>query len=988
MIKRIFSALFVLVFMASASFPILAEMSGEPEKTVTPLPELFDGASLLLADFDTVNLGFESSDAAIPMYITSDPARGKTASLEINEYYLNSWHGFMLNYTEPADLFYYSEISFAGYIAPSGDEDEAYTVRAVLRCENGEKEYTAPITAGIWNEVSFDISELDFRHRITNIEISFIREDSEKTVRALSIDDIMLKGHINESFASVYEGMNFTADGAELDYHVSDGYFSLIAGESSPSLTFDILSREPERDNALLFYIGTPKECTGISLYFDGSDESKLTKEAIPGKSEYVFPFPEGYTPKSVKLVFEGLTDGIIDLYAASPISVYELGYNVYGSADGAEISADKKHVSVKGSVSYDTAMSYKQEKLELFILHDNEDESDIAEMQSIASTAMTSRFEFYIDTPEDISPTDRFAVCIRGEGGTVFIDRPKYISNPEVFAVAKPAATSSSKKGLVCISPHMLSELGAEYAVIDVYLDVLATDKSTGYLHSRDGAYYYYDMEKINELDEKISRTHDAGASVYLRILASDGSLPLCMGESDSAKLAACIDFISSRYSGKSAGVISGFIVGESVDTESSYSLPLDEYIREYARTLVLVHNTAKANNPAISVTVPVSERFVTRDYTYSSRFGGAYDKKLFISGLCKALECAPGMDWSLMLESNSFFTDEREDILSASNYYLLDRYLKDCKKAYAESPDGVMFFFTAPEDADADSFAAMLSYSYYICSFEDSVSAFIINAGNAALLDENKNLIKYLDTDRTLDFTEPYLSYFDVQSWRELVPGFTEEEAFSKLYISGGLDAPKRGAYPGEIALWDFSSANSALGWEKGANCTALSHVKSANGSFLSASLDADGSLVYVYDSPASYEHFDALSLELESGSTSELTVIIKGDGFIAERSTLVAPNEKTTLFFDMSDFPTNAKIKSVEIKTSGEQESSELKLYRVSAHSKKLDSTALSNAVGRGANTGDTKPFNSMWIVIIATVAISSITAAALIAKKERE
>ncbi len=1011
--KRILCALFALIMCAACALPAFADPSDTaPEEAVTeltPIPVDPEPKEKVWADFDTANGGWDSSDLSVPMKIVSEPERGNVAVLEVNRYYQDGWRGFLQNFSPAIDLFYYRELSFSCFVSPIEDENAKYLARLVIREETGETELLTEITAGEWNELTFDISGLSHRHEISNIEISFCAESDlgANTLEKIALDDITLGAHMYEAMIDRYMGEAFTAYGAEFDYS-EDGYFSLEVTAHAPTLEFDMFVRDSEEKNAVLFILDTPEECKTLTLYYSDEDdgfslERSVSQKAEPGKDHYVFPLPDGVTPDRIKLLFDTASSGRIDVFCAAMVSVFSPELDTFGAINVCEISSDKLSLTVKGIVEYNTALKYAGKKLELYELETYENADSVKEKEPIAEADMSSRFEFYVPISSAPSASVRYAVCIKdGTPEPVFIDYPKYITNYELFAQSKTSYIPTSKKGIQTPSVADVRSVGAEQAVIDVYIDKIITEKSTGYLHTTGNAYYYYDMDYINSLDLAVKQYHNIGTAVYLRLLMQDdtgGLVALRTSSQESAtRTAAAVDFLSSHYNSADNGRIAGFIIGKKIDLAQEFNdfgkMSLSDYVAEYVRTLRLVYNSARLNNSSLRVAVPFSDSFFGEDFSDGALFGAAYDKKLLISGLCEALSLGGKLDWLIMWESEEFFTDERNDKICASNYYILDRYLDECAGKHTETPDSVLFFFEPEAKYDADTLAAIYSYSYYTFLFEDSVDGFFIKINDADLLSGVRSTLKYIDTKKGAELTAPLLSYFDATSWEELVAGFSQD-LLSVIDISETeLPTEPQRDLIGSAQIWNFSSAHSLLGWQKGCGVRSAAYMREGEDAFLSASFDkgTDGSVIYTYDTPEDLSLFDHLSFDIQINDSTyentEVCIILGGNGFISESSATVVNSEKTRLYLDLSHLPEGAGVRYIEVLVKAPGETCELRLFEVSGHSSELDGKSLSLALASPKNISEPPRFNSMWIVIIATVAIASIAAVIMLARKEKE
>lgn len=988
--KKALALLLALVFVFSLAPAAFAD--DDTADVPSPLPDLYDDIELSIADFEESANGFTSLYEGAAMYIVNDPERGKAATVGADE---EGGTGFSCDPVSPLDLFSYETFGFAYYIAPEWASDGDFYADVILFSDNEKREYTEKVSALGWNDLSFDISGLGFRHRITRIEISFASEKGG--IKAVSIDDVTCYDHINGIYSDVYSGKNFAARAAKLVYSKEKECFALNVNAASPSLEFESFAREPEGCNSAVFCVDAGEHCTKLVLWYadengDFSPSRTLAQNAKKGVSDYVFTFPAGVFPDRLRLVFEGARSGVIEIRSISFASVYTRGIETCGSVSGVEITADKKNVRVTGGVGYDAALAYSGSRLELYVLESYEDERDVKGKERAASLAMTSKFDFYLDMPDDFSPAKKYVVCIKNaDGDPVFVDTAKYVSNCSILAPAASKDAPASKKGILAKSGESAFELDAGCVVYDITLNDLLSEKSAGYLHTQGKTYYRFDIDAVNALDKKIADACNAGAAVYLRLEGKDPDgreRALEVNDKESASLlSAVVDFLTSRYDSAKSGRLAGFIVGRKVDlaNENYYSgdMPLGAFVREYARTLALVYNTARTNSPHCKIFVPVSDSFAPHDFSYASLSGGAYDKRTFLSSLASALSDIGDFDLSVFLECGEFFTDEREDAVCASNVGLFCDFLSGLY-VHSFAPFGGVAFYFDTSDIPSDALGAALCYSYYACLPLPEIEAFIIKIDGAES-EDIKELIRYIDTDRAAAFTAQYAGYFGADDFGEILslPYLPEKKLYTGELVTDGYE------YAGSYLLWNFDSAYSTLGWKEGIGCTGLFHVKEEGAAYISASFDrSPGSIVYVRDSMQSgFALFDALKFDIGVSGTdaAELSVIIKGGGFSFERYALLGEGDSSVIF-GISDVSDAREIRSVEIRVSGGETPPTLKLYKVSGISKSMDDGALAAAMS--VKTDTERPFNSMWIVIMVTLAVASVAAFFIIGKKEKE
>lgn len=225
-----------------------------------------------------------------------------------------------------------------------------------------------------------------------------------------------------------------------------------------------------------------------------------------------------------------------------------------------------------------------------------------------------------------------------------------------------------------------------------------------------------------------------------------------------------------------------------------------LSDYVDHYADLLTLIANCARQQNPAIQVVVPISDRRSTACIT-AELLENSYDSELFLRSLFKRLDEFAGPAVSLMLESehNPFSLDagamveretgeggEEEDAESVEpDYYNADnlgdfsQLLTGLSGIYASTPSTFLYLWT-PADDTGDALSAAYAYLYYRLRFSTHAEAFIVSFAAAEAAGDNsgllkiRHLMKYIDTSRSIEVSEPSLAVFGVDSWQDLITDF----------------------------------------------------------------------------------------------------------------------------------------------------------------------------------------------------------------------
>ena len=238
-------------------------------------------------------------------------------------------------------------------------------------------------------------------------------------------------------------------------------------------------------------------------------------------------------------------------------------------------------------------------------------------------------------------------------------------------------------------ISGAINSNVGS--AVVDVYLNRLENEQSSGYLYTVENKYFYFDRAYLVELDAQIRSLSGAACKVYLRFLVEDDGSPLncalydevlsATAEGEDAvdvpttdkpsahyralraddvdalrDLYAYTSFLTSRYHGTDVGDIAGIIIGSRVDESEEYhaagDVTLPEYVEMYGQAVHVIAGAAQDINPALAMIIPVGDSWNAAVIGTAHRQGN-FTVELFVDSLAAYLSAYGGANFTVMIES-----------------------------------------------------------------------------------------------------------------------------------------------------------------------------------------------------------------------------------------------------------------------------------------------------------------------------------------------
>ena len=928
----------------------------------------------------------------------------------------------------------------------------------------GEEKMTASaaLPINLWCAVDLDIGSWQERDAMTRIEMRLVCTNGEETADLqfahLRVDEPM-DAELRERFLTdsfeARGGKVFLSPGAEMGY--------LVATDSSPMLTATVLVPRSETEtNALRFVFDNETACRSITLQYayspDGANARSLSHEVGEGRQICLFEVPDAARVRYIRIMFTGAKEGLITLRALNAVSTYENGIEHLGTVTACAVSDDSREIHVRGTVAHDIMIANRENRLALFVLNAWETvDGVLTDGRAPDATADISiRFAFTLPFAEGdyaaLGASYLVAIQSGSEAeGYTYIP----IADPSSLAVPADDASAAAGGAIKGVQTELVStagQAGASIYLVDVYLDRLCDGSAAGYRYTGGADNLYLDREVLDALDEAVRLRSAAGEAVYLRLLLSDdgtavnyaiapdaaaqGAARGILLANDAARdtIGAITEFLTSRYTGGDAGRIAGFIVGRQVDDAAAHNdigqYSLADYVDHYADLLTLIANTARRQNAALQVIVPISDRRPAECIT-ADLLENSYDSELFLRSLFKRLDDLNGPAVSLMLESahNPFSLvdgvlaeleeDEPDEPDTADetarDYYNADdlgdfsALVDSMSSIYASMPSTFLYCWTPAADT-GDALSAAYAYLYYRLRFSTHADAFIVSfaeaeaAGNMGGMTQLRHLMRYIDTDRSLEVSELALAVFGVDSWQTLIDEFDPAKLAGRTLYEGELIASPGTAH-GRYVYWDFTTSYSTRGWYAGTHMGSLSVRGSGASRALAAEFDraaaetgAYSEIIYHFEAAEPLALLDRMAFDLcvEGGGVWEISITAGfGQNTRLEQKQVVEAGQRMTLCLTTSALGIEKadylKLCAKPVSGSGE---GKLCLYTVTGESDSLSDDALAARLHdlrslAAAEIDDGASSSSLaWVFIVCAVVIFTLTIAVILGRRQDE
>lgn len=802
---------------------------------------VFADDQLMIADFDSEGISeitWSAGDAVDEIITVSDPdrssARQNILSVHGTKTDSSVIRTVTASFASPIDLSEYKNINASVYvdrITYSGNN--SCFARITVHSANGDSiENIISLEAGLWKEISVDISAWSERQNITSVEFGVIPDHIDTGIwdGGFILDSIYAAGKVNTEMTDRYSFEECTYEGGSLYFAKDKSYFEFVLDESTDIsyIEFDLGVPAASHDNALRISIenrSNSDEFTAVFLRGDtqAPTHTVQTMSADTDACTYFINVKRPLEITGVRLEFPN-DGGSIVIRSIEFTSVYNSAdYITYGDISRCELSADKSSVSIAGELPREYVTEFADNELLLFALELNENarDYDYENAEPVARHGMSTKFRFTVNIDEgSASPKFQKYVVMISSTPMVFVDTPTYISE----SAGVSAQSDLTALGLCTASAYDTAQSGAGATIVDVYIDELMSVERSGYMYTSGGGHYYFKKNYVDELDRKLGAFKTAGIRVSMRLMiGSDTFKDIVYADSSSnnqlgniknisgySNIRAAVEFLAQRYIGsENKGGVDSFIVGRSVNTgNDSYAAPemsMTDFVNSYADFMRLVYLSAGNTSRPVTVYASVGDIF---EYEIFGGCDNRFDTGLFVEALGTYIADEGDFMWGICVESYTPVSHEKSygKLLSPSSAESFDELFDIPARQNGRYVIPVItadhIDYTAPSDRSFANFAVSRlmsaaeygSFERYIIVLEDdspnanevaeAVKAFTdgtankrfaIDAQSYKKLIDNKSISIIQNTSAELSDTLPISEagryvYFDFNSYDQL--------------------------------------------------------------------------------------------------------------------------------------------------------------------------------------------------------------------------
>ncbi|MBO5938571.1 MAG: hypothetical protein J6Q82_03625 [Clostridia bacterium] len=608
--------------------------------------------------------------------------------------------------------------------------------------------------------------------------------------------------------------------------------------------------------------------------------------------------------------------------------------------------------ILISGTVNHDVMIEHREFFLDVYSIAPDQTVEAVVYSEDAhpkASMEIAIKFDFSLSALTMTERFSRYAIVLRAASGEKILGaEPQYIHVESTYEY--DSADDTPYKGISSELTSIAGSVNAGTAILPVYLNRLLSNNTGGMVYPLEDGFCYFDRSYVEALDAQ-TRTYSAtGTRVYFQILlqASGSELAIANGQIAGAtydfpeltqkenlqKIAAASEFLAERYDDKQSGLLSGLIVGSSIDQSiRSYTggLTVHEYGERYAFYLLCVASSARMKNAALDVLIPFSavDTYSNSNVTVAPE---NYDPSVLLKEILFVLDSRleGGFSCGTMIESNvlplsripqtkTLIPASLTSVFTPEYLFYYEDYLKQLQKETSSAPSHFVYRWEVPSSLEGNILAATYGYSYYRLLRYETLSSFVVSFSDVTQKEQLCDLVqilRYIDTSKSEEITAPLLSSFGKQSWEEvlLIESLSIPRVREVYRISPNFSEPS--SYQGSFDYFDFS-AGSIGDWFAGIGCKRLRldllddsirGIRSvmSNNHGLGAS-----ELLCLYEFPENFVYTPYLKITMELTDTGasadtlyEITVSLGNDRAMILAEQFVSAGERCEIWLDLRE------------------------------------------------------------------------------------
>ena len=795
-----------------------------------------------------------------------------------------------------------------------------------------------------------------------------------------------------------------------------NGYLDIRFTRTAPLLSAEVARHAVSSSkNAIRLCVTNYSACNSILLTYWYSDRSgeprsateKLAIGARGVRNDYYIYTDSADRITDITITFSAGSSGRITVSALDFVSIYDDTEDACGTVTSCVYDQANSSVTVSGNVNYEIVTAHRKARLVLYAVDMNVTSLPYGSIP-LASVPMSSHFDFSVPKVSVEERLRGYVVAVVSEGGEILYTFSPRVPISKTEDVDKPPFF----KGVHTDFGILAARANAGLSVIDVdFAKLTSPNVGEGILHAFGGRYFYFNRQYLSSLDWKIQKSYENGMLVVLRFTSSapsdtEFSSVLAHSDEDLFRLYAYTEFLCSRYSSHSRGIVTGIALGTAADAVPSQASSMIQYTQLYADSLLAVYEAAASANRSIQLIVPISdhleagkaENILFSPRVFLTSLGKILDKR-YVGGLCV----------NVMVESNAL-SGEGSVLgqLGFEHIQEFSEFLGQLHDSYPSVAEQYLYYWEPVDTQDREYLKASLLHGYYTAACEKDLCGFVFSTSyiyDISLGGELMHIFRLADSSLGQKNSEHALGVLKKGNWQELIDGYSEKIVQTVEYRENvdATTAPFR--FLGTSYLWDFSSMRNDDGWSMGDGCESLVMEKNEETDRAlvakmtpSAENNYESELIYRFSEEKSFVAVDALSFVIRVDAPAgnyRVTVQVCGEHTLSEAQLSLSVGELSTLYVNTSDLFMKEGVRCIRIFTtpvSGSFDEYTLSIGSISAHSTTHGSEALENRLKATQSTDiyedSEQKIAPVWIYTIGFLAFVSIMVVVALAFRNDE
>lgn len=500
-------------------------------------------------------------------------------------------------------------------------------------------------------------------------------------------------------------------------------------------------------------------------------------------------------------------------------------------SASAAKITACSGYSAGKIRITAKVAAPVKSVDNYYYLFRVNSEtgklETRVAKVKKVKKGSQKLTFTLKTDGhPEYVM--NKYSLAVKTKKGSKMscytrISSSRFVNTPEKASTNSASyKLPKTKKGLQTTDFSQLAQTKSSTAFCNLQMSTVLTRSAESVPYVYNGKTYYF--SKIGGYQIYVSQCNQKGIQVTMQLLldwtsatqdliAADtqkAGVPFYAWDTRNAaakqKMEALFSFLAETFSTPDC-YVSNWILGNEVNSYNYWNYPgnmsKSEYVASYTEAFRCLYNAVRSKKASSKV-------FICVDHLWTETAQGYSSKDMIDSFAARLKKVQKDVNWNLAYHAYPFpltdcrfwqapgssayghylSNDVNARVITFSNLSVLTNYIKS---KYGSDTRIILSEQGFTSTVGQENQAAAIALGYYIAACNPMIDAFIIRsyqdephevAQNLAMGISGKKAMKvftYMDSKKSLKYTESYLKSQVGSSWKSWVPNYSTKRLYS---------------------------------------------------------------------------------------------------------------------------------------------------------------------------------------------------------------